>query len=279
MTPGPDSSGRIFLESGCTMQRKPITVDPAYFPNMFHPFLTDAKLYDSSCSSAARVYFLDKDTGFYLKTAPKGALEKEAALTAYFYNKDLGAEVLCYESLDADWLLTRRVSGEDCLDTMYLGDPVRLCDTTAQLLRMLHETDHSGCPVPNRTADYLATARYNYENGNYDTSLFPDNWGYASADEAWQVIQQTGHLLRSDTLLHGDFCLPNIILDNWNFSGFIDLDASGVGDRHIDLFWGIWSLEFNLKTDRYRDRFLDAYGRDKVCEELFRTVAACEVFG
>ena len=47
----------------------------------------------------------------------------------------------------------------------------------------------------------------------------------------------------------------------------------------MDLFWGMWSLEFNLKTDRYKDRFLDAYGRDVIEEELFRTIAAAEVFG
>ena len=69
------------------------------------------------------------------------------------------------------------------------------------------------------------------------------------------------------------------MLDSWKFSGFIDLDAAGLGDRHIDLFWGIWSLGFNLKTDAWRERFLDAYGRDKVEEEMFRLISACEVFG
>ena len=73
--------------------------------------------------------------------------------------------------------------------------------------------------------------------------------------------------------------MPNIILDNWKFSGFIDLDCAGVGDRHIDLFWGTCTLWFNLKTNQYYDRFLDAYGRDKVDEELFKVVAAAEVFG
>ena len=46
-----------------------------------------------------------------------------------------------------------------------------------------------------------------------------------------------------------------------------------------DLFWGMWSLQFNLKTDRYKDRVVDAYGRDRVEEEMFRTIAAAEVFG
>ena len=260
------------------MIRTPVVADLAAFPPQFHPFLQDAAVYDSSCSPNARVWFLDKGSGFYLKTAPKGTLLKEATMTRFFHEKGLAARVLAYESLEADWLLTERIPGEDCIHEMHLADPVRLCDTTAQLLRMLHETETTGCPV-HRTADYLATARKNYEQKAYDLTLFPDNWGYATPEQAWQEVQRNGQFLRSDTLLHGDYCLPNIMLNNWQFSGFIDLDAGGIGDRHIDLFWGVWSLQFNLKTDAYRDRFLDVYGRDKVNEDVFRTVAACEVFG
>ena len=261
------------------MKRTPVTLSPDAIPAQFHSFLAGSEIFDSSCSAAARVWFLDKGPGFYLKTAPKGTLQKEAALTAFFHSKGLSAEVLAYESLDADWMLTRRIQGEDCIHPQYLEDPLRLCDTTARLLRTLHETDLAGCPVPNRTADYLSTARRNYENQAYDTSLFPDNWGYASAEEAWKELEQNGGYLRNDTLLHGDYCLPNILLDNWAFSGFIDLDAGGVGDRHVDLFWGMWSLNFNLKTERYCQRFLDVYGRDVICVDAFRTVAAAEVFG
>lgn len=261
------------------MQRTPITICPEELPAQLRPFLEGAAVFDSSCSRLARVYFLDKGPGFYLKTAPKGSLRREADLTAYFHTKGLSAQVLAYESGEQDWLLTCRIPGEDCLNSQYLSDPARLCDTTAHLLRQLHEVDVAGCPVPDRTAEYLAAARRNYQQKAYDASLFPDNWGYAAPEEAWAVVEQTGKYLKSDTLLHGDYCLPNILLDNWAFSGFIDLDAGGVGDRHVDLFWGIWSLEFNLKTDRYRDRFLDAYGREKIEEELLRTVAAVEVFG
>lgn len=261
------------------MQRTPVLLNREDIPSEFHSFLEDAAVFDSSCSKAARVWFLDKGPGFYLKTAPKGALQKEAALTGFFHAKGLSAEVLAYESLDADWMLTRRVPGEDCTFPLYKEDPARLCDTTAELLRMLHETPFAGCPVPERTADYLENARRNYARKAYDVSLFPDNWGYATPEEAWRVLEETGKLLQTDTLLHGDYCLPNIMLDSWRFTGFIDLDSAGVGDRHVDLFWGIWSLEFNLKTGRYRERFLDAYGRDRICEDLLRTVAAIEVFG
>lgn len=261
------------------MKRTPISLPQDAVPASLHSFLQGANIFDSSCSAAARVYFLDKEDGFYLKTAPKGTLQKEAALTAFFHEKGLSAEVLAFESLEADWMLTRRIPGEDCIHPMYLEDPLRLCDTTAQLLRSLHETDFDRCPVPERTADYLSTARRNYETHAFDATLFPDNWGYASAEEAWQELERNGRYLHSDTLLHGDYCLPNILLNNWAFSAFIDLDAGGVGDRHVDLFWGMWSLNFNLKTDRYCQRFLDVYGRDLICKEAFRTVAAAEVFG
>ena len=93
------------------------------------------------------------------------------------------------------------------------------------------------------------------------------------------VVEKKGHLFQNDTLLHGDYCLPNIMLEDWKFSGFIDLGNGGVGDRHVDLFWGAWTLNFNLKTDQYRDRFFDAYGRDRVDEDMLRLVAAAEVFG
>ena len=258
------------------MKRTLITPELSSFPDRFHPLLEAAPVYDSSCSPEARVWFLDRDGGFFLKTAPRGTLEREAALNRFYHEKGLGPEVLDYLSGEADWMLTRQIPGEDCLS--FLEDPVRLCDTTASLLRMLHETDISGCPVADRTGEYLAAARKNYEAQIYDLSLFPGNWGYATPEEAWAEVEALGKFLKSDTLLHGDYCLPNILLDNWKFSGFIDLGSGGVGDRHVDLFWGIWTLQFNLKTDRYRDRFLDAYGRDKVTEELLRVVAAAEVF-
>ncbi|MFQ9414901.1 MAG: phosphotransferase [Bifidobacterium pseudocatenulatum] len=47
-------------------------------------------------------------------------------------------------------------------------------------------------------------------------------------------------------------------------SGFVDLDCAGVGDRHVDVYWALWTLWFNLHTDAYGDRLLDAYGRDLI---------------
>lgn len=252
---------------------------PEGLPRDMERFVAGAGIYDSSSSPEAKVYFVDKENGYYLKASGRGALEKEAQMTGYFHAKALGPEVLQYITGDRDWLLTAAVAGEDCLHDRYMGDPKRLCDTLAHELRRLHETDFTGCPVQDRTADYLAFAEERYRTGTYDSSHFPDSFGYPSAREAYAVLSAGKDVLQSKVLLHGDYCLPNVILKDWALSGFIDVGCGGVGDRHIDLFWGVWSLEFNLKTDRYRQRFLDAYGRDKADESILKIIAAAEVFG
>ena len=201
-------------------------------------------------------------------------------MTRFFHARGMGTEVLDYFTEEGkDWFLTAAVKGEDLTHEFYTSEPKRLCDTFAERLRMLHECSIEGCPVPNHTAEYLARAAKNHKEGNYDTTLFPDNWGYTSAEEAWCEIERNENSLVAEVLLHGDYCLPNIMLDNWRFSGFIDVGNGGVGDRHVDLFWGAWTLNFNLGTDKYRERFFDAYGRDKLEPDKLRTIAAFEVFG
>ena len=259
------------------MLRTPISADLSRFPDFVRPLLDGASLFDSSCSPEAQVLFLDRDDGYYLKRSPKGTLEQEARMTRYFHTLGLSAEVLAYQSLDEDWLLTARVAGEDLTHPAYLSDPVWLCDTLAERLRMLHALPFDGCPVTNHTARYLATAKDHYGKGLFDPSFcgIPS----LTPDEAWRRATEGWHLLQNDTLLHGDYCLPNVLFDNRTFSGFIDLGNGGVGDRHVDLFWGAWTLRFNLKTDSYRQRFFDAYGRDRIDPERLALVGLLETFG
>ncbi len=261
------------------MKLVPAQIDQEKYPADFRPLLSGAKVYDSSCSPEARVLFIDKEEGYFLKSAAPNTLQREAAMTKYFHSKGLSAEVIKYISQEQDWLLTAKIPGSDCTSEKYLSQPEKLCDLLAQRLRLLHSLDFTGCPVPNHTEIYLNRAVQNYHKGKYDQDLFPDNWGYKSAEEAWNQLEKYGSELETNTLLHGDYCLPNIIINNWTFSGFIDLDCSGIGDPHVDIFWGAWTLFFNLKTDKYRERFFDAYGRDKIDKDRLRVIAAAEVFG
>lgn len=260
------------------MKRTLIRPELCRFPDLYHPLLENRRVFDSSCSRDASVFFIEKDGGLFLKTAAKGTLKDEADMTAYFHSKGLGAQVLSYHSGEKDWLLTSAISGEDCTHPIHTADPIRLCDTLARQLRLLHDENTAHCPIRDRNAIYLRTALQGYRKGTYEPELFEHHWKFSSPEEALEEVRRNGSYLQPDALLHGDYCLPNIMLDNWRFSGFLDLGNGGIGDRHIDLLWGTWTLFFNLRTDRYRDRFLDAYGRDAVNLDCMRTVAAMEVF-
>jgi len=259
------------------MKHTLVTPELSRFPETFHPLLTGCRVFDSSCSQQAQVWFLERDGGLYLKRSPRGTLTREAAMTRFFHEKGLAAEVLAYESGQEDWLLTAAVPGEDCTHREYRDDPRRLSALLGEQLRQLHSLPWEGCPVPDHTARYLARTDENFQKGVFD----PQSVGasFPSPEAAMDAVTAGRHLLQTDTLLHGDYCLPNIILDNWRFSGFIDLDQAGVGDRHVDLFWGVWTLQFNLHTDIWGDRFLDAYGRDVIDDDVLHLISAAEVFG
>ena len=77
-------------------------------------------------------------------------------------------------------------------------------------------------------------------------------------------------------LIHGDYCLPNVLVDSGGLSGIVDVGRSGLGDPRLDLGAAIWTLQYNFKAGYARD-FLDAYGAppmsDEEIEKLRRTYA------
>lgn len=261
------------------MKRTLLNAIPEKLPEEILGFISGADIYDSSCSPEARVYFIDKDNGYFLKISAKGSLRRESEMTAYFNQKGLSARVMLYKSSARDYLITERVRGEDLTHEEYLSDPRRLCIILATKLRELHEMDFSDCPVQDRVGEYLRLADKNYRDGSYNKSAFPNSFGYRCEDDAYCALCAGRVKLKNEVLIHGDCCLPNVLLDGWDFSGFIDLGNAGVGDRHIDIFWGVWTLWFNLGTSEYTDLFFDTYGREKIDIDKLKTVAAAEVFG
>ena len=257
------------------MKLKRLTPKLDLYPEEFLPLLDGARVYDSSSSPEAEVIFIDRDEGYFLKSAKKGALQKEALLGEYFHKKGLAPELISYLSSEKDYLLTKKANGVDATAQIYLDEPKRLAVKMGEILRDLHSLDFSDCPVTCRMDDYFELLQKNYENEEYDLS-FGD---FKSKEEAFSLALEGRKILKCDTLIHGDFCLPNILFDNWRFSSFIDLGNGGVADRHIDIFWGAWTLNFNLKTDAYRDIFFSAYGKENIDAYALKVVSACEIFG
>jgi aminoglycoside phosphotransferase len=77
-------------------------------------------------------------------------------------------------------------------------------------------------------------------------------------------------------LVHGDFCLPNVLVNEGKLSGLVDLGGAGLASPETDLAAGVWTLQYNYGKGFARI-FLDAYGwppmTDPAIEKLRRKYA------
>ncbi|MBZ2116211.1 aminoglycoside 3'-phosphotransferase [Streptococcus gordonii] len=257
------------------MKSEKISLPLAHFPEQIRTYLEGANFYDSSSHSSASVFYAD--TGYYLKIDQKGQLAQEATLVKWFEKQGLGVPVIHYLTEDKDYLLTKEAKGKDAL--AFLQQPEELCQTMAAALKKIHSIQPQYFPIKHRLQLYKGQAAENYRKGYfYQKALLPQ-FHIQNREEAYHLIQEQGHLLTADSFIHGDACLPNFILkDAATFSCFIDVGLAGLSDRHIDLYWAIWSLTYNLSDSQYAELFLDYYGRKDVDIDKLRLIAAFEAF-
>ena len=79
------------------MERKKITIDPEKYPEEIASFLKGANTYDSSCSEEARLYYIERKPGYFLKESETGALKAEYLMHDYFH---IG---VCDRHIDVLW--------------------------------------------------------------------------------------------------------------------------------------------------------------------------------
>ena len=84
-------------------------------------------------------------------------------------------------------------------------------------------------------------------------------------------VRKPGHVL-----IHGDYCLPNVLVHDGRLSAVVDVGLAGLGNPETDLAAGVWTLQYNYGKGHART-FLDAYGwppmSDKAIEKLRRKYA------
>jgi len=77
-------------------------------------------------------------------------------------------------------------------------------------------------------------------------------------------------------LVHGDYCLPNVLVEDGELSALVDVGGAGLGDPQVDLAAGVWTLQYNYGPGHAR-AFLDSYGwkpmTDSEIEKLRRRYA------
>lgn len=161
--------------------------------------------------------------------------------------------VLCADTVDGiNYLLMSRLPGKMSCDEVYMESPDKLVTELAEGLKMLWSVDISECPYQSDLDNKLRLAACNVERGLVDMEhTEPGTFGERGFKDpehllAWLIANKPQE---EPVLSHGDFCLPNVFLDETGVSGFLDLGRCGAADRWQDIVLCYRSLSGNLKGD------------------------------
>ncbi len=151
------------------------------------------------------------------------------------------------------YLLMTRAQGKMACDEAYMQNPKQLTRILAEALHRLWQVDITDCPVRWDLPRKLAAAATSVEKGEVDTeNAEPETFGTNGFRDPADLLSwlQNNQPPEDLVLSHGDFCLPNIFIENGNSTGFIDLGRAGVADRWQDIALCYRSLVHNY-TGKY----------------------------
>lgn len=181
-------------------------------------------------------------------------------------------KVLCHETQnDKSFLLMSKIPGVMSCDEIYMADPEKLTAILAEGLKMLWQVDVSGCPCDCRLDEKLRRARYNVEHDLVDVdNVEPETFGEGGfASPAHLLEWLTLNKPEEECVLsHGDFCLPNIFVDNGQICGFIDLGRAGVADKYQDIALCYRSLKHNFEGKYNGGRVYENFRPERLFEKL-----------
>ena len=198
-------------------------------------------------------------------------VERQVQMMQWLEEKIPVPKVIAYEVEDEkSCLLMSKVSGIMSCDTYYLEHPQILLEALVTGLKMLWEVDATDCPVVRDVDVVLEEARKQVENDWVDLeNVEPTTFGEGGFESPKQLLEWLENHRPSfePVLSHGDFCLPNIFLEDGQVKGFIDLGRTGVGDKWNDIALCYRSLKHNF-DGTYGGKVYEDFNPDMLFEKL-----------
>lgn len=176
--------------------------------------------------------------------------EGQVQMMEWLQGKIPAPRILAYEvSEGKSYLLMEKMQGKMSCDSSYLEQPRMLLEALAEGLKMLWAVDIADCPHRCDLDRMLAEARERVEKGIVDVeeaepTTFGEG-GFASPKDLLNWLEEN-RPTEEMVLSHGDYCLPNIFLENGKIKGFIDLGRTGVADKWCDIALCYRSLKHNF---------------------------------
>ena len=165
--------------------------------------------------------------------------EREMQIMQWLNGKIPVPKVLCSEQKNGkSYLLMTKLPGKMSCDAEYMRCPEVLAQALADGLKMLWSVDISACPHSAELDEKLRMAKYNVEHGLVDVdNVEPDTFGPNGFENPQALLEWLIANRPEEELVfsHGDYCLPNVLLQDGKVSGFLDLGRAGVADKYQDI--------------------------------------------
>jgi len=153
---------------------------------------------------------------------------------------------------DVEYLLMEKIVGLPAFK--YSG----LCYKLGKELRKIHDLYRFNPSFTNNSTDELLKQVLNKID-----SILPQIFEMYPDFTRDSVIQfMIDNKPENDVLVHGDYSLPNLLVDKCEKIGFIDLGDVSVSSKYFDFFYFVKSLKRNKKIDELPD-FMRGYGIDE----------------
>lgn len=250
---------------------------PAEIQALFHTRLITT--INIGCSSATVYRVLGDRHTLYLKTHPRSphfSFAHEVSILQWLSEKLPVPHVQHYlTDAEYEYLLLSEVPGDNCVDAIARLESDRLVELLALGLRQIHQVNIAECPFDERIESKLERARYRVEQGLVDETDFDEERLGMTAQEVYAFLENNRPTAHDLVFTHGDYCLPNILLQGANISGFIDLDRAGIADRYNDLAIASRSIAYNLGA-AFEQQFFAAYGIEDIDDEKIQYYRAMD---
>jgi aminoglycoside phosphotransferase len=210
--------------------------------------------------SGAEVYRIEGKPWILKIQKSEGSLLEETQKMQWLEARGIPVpSVVEYAQLEPhEYLLMTELEGEDASLSL---DPKTAVRSLALGLQHLHNLPIADCPFDRCLDKTLWQAKQNWQNGLVDESDFDKS--RLGMDVALLYQHLCEHRPSEQLVFtHGDYCLPNVILEDDHLLGFIDLGRAGLADACQDLALITRSLESeqNPRFHGLSGYFLEVYG-------------------
>jgi len=216
------------------------------------PFIPD----DLGMSQALR-YFVGSRAFLKLQSLDHpDSLEAEGQRLSWLGTHLPAADILQYAVTDKhEFLLTSLLPGQSAEAL----EPEQVIPVYAEALARLHQVPIDDCPFDAGLNAKLEEAGHRVEQGWVNELDFEPAYLGMKAVDLFKQFASRSRPAEDLVVAHGDYCLPNLLIDSGSLSGLIDTGRLGVADRYLDLALAERSIMHNFGGD-WLPPFYEAYG-------------------